>query len=748
MIHLPPLIQDLGFLLLTGGLVALLFSFLRQPLIVGYLLAGFLIGPNFNYFPHVTEADGIRLWGEIGVLFLLFSLGLEFSFKKLVSMGPASLVAASIEVIGLVALGTWVAGLLGFDAKASFFFGAMLAISSTTVLLRAFDESGMRSARFAENVLGILIVEDLYAVLLLVLLATISLPTGGVNAPSGSEAVLGTLFRFGFFLVVVFVVGISLLPSLIRRAQRWLSDEMRLVLSLGLCFMTVVLASNLGFSPTLGAFVMGSLLAGTREAKRIERLLLPVQQLFGAVFFVSVGMQIEPTAVARFPAEACAMLAVVLFGKASLVTLGSLVAGKPLKPAIRSGVAMAQIGEFSFIMAALGISRGVIEADASALIVMIATITALTTPYAVRHSKAIAQFVDARTPPKWRALLERYSHAIQRGRAVPEWRRMFTRHTLIIGVNAALIGAIGLFFGKTVNHWVGARFGWSFGPRLASLAAALALTAPFFWGIAKGGLRVSRVREYWMNLQLRPFLVLFMAARALVFFTLAGFLVSRFFRLPLSVLVAISGAGAALLLFSGRVERVYERFVQRFLLSLSESERQEAEKRGEESAAGLSPWEGHLAVFEVSFDSIASGKTFAELQIRERYGVTITLIERGDRRIPVPSAGERVYPRDRLHAIGTDEELAAFREFIEVAPASATDENAEAAYSLESIPVGPGSDFAGRSIRESRIRERANGLVVGIERAGERILNPPADFRIDAGDLLWIVGQSEKVRAL
>lgn len=748
MIHLPPLIQDLGFLLLTGGLVALLFSFLRQPLIVGYLLAGFLIGPNFRYFPHVTEADGIRLWGEIGVLFLLFGLGLEFSFKKLVSMGPASLVAASIEVLGLVALGTWVAGLVGFDSKASLFFGAMLAISSTTVLLRAFDETGTRSARFAENVLGILIVEDLYAVLLLVLLATISLPTGGAGAPSGTEAVLGTLFRFGFFLIVVFVVGISILPGLIRRVQRVLSDEMRLVLSLGLCFLTVVLASNLGFSPTLGAFVMGSLLAGTREAKRVEVLMLPVQQLFGAVFFISVGMQIEPSAIFRFPVEAAAFLAVVVFGKSILVTVGSLVAGKPLKPAVRSGIAMAQIGEFSFIMAALGISRGVIESDASALIVMIATMTALTTPYAVRNSKGIAAFVDARIPPKWRKMLERYSQSIQRGRTVPEWRRMLTRHTWIVLVNAALIGAVALFFGKVANRLVAGRFGWTWETRFASLAVATALTAPFFWGIAKGGIRFSRMREYWLNRQLRPLLVAFMVVRAVVFFTLGGFLVSRFFRLPLSVLIVASGSGASLILLSSRVERIYERFVQRFLLSLSEPELRQAEVILEENHAVLSPWEGHIAVFKVSFDSVAAGKTFEELQIRERYGVTITLIERGDRRIPVPARTDRIYPGDRLHAIGTDEQLDAFREFIEVAQASAIDDHSESNYSLESVSVAADSVFAGRTIRDCGIRERTNGLVVGLERAGERILNPPADFLIDVGDLLWVVGQSEKVRAL
>jgi CPA2 family monovalent cation:H+ antiporter-2 len=752
LIHLPPLIQDLGFLLLTGGLVSLLFGYLRQPLIVGYLLAGFLIGPNFKYFPHVTEPDGIRLWGEIGVLFLLFSLGLEFSFKKLMSMGPASLVAASIEVVGLVALGTWVAGLLGFEAKAALFFGGMLAISSTTVLLRAFDESGTRSARFAENVLGILIVEDLYAVLLLVLLATVSLPTGGLNAPSGTEAVLGTLFRFGFVLIVVFAVGVSVLPVIIRRVQRVLSDEMRLVLSLGLCFMTVVLASNLGFSPTLGAFVMGSLLAGTREAKRIERLLLPVQTLFGAVFFISVGMQIEPTALVKYPLEALVFLAVVLVGKTLFVTVGSLVAGKPLKPAIRSGIAMAQIGEFSFIMAALGISRGVIESDASALIVMIATITALTTPYAVRNSKAIAQYFDSRLPESWRKSIDRYSGSVQRGRAVPEWRSMLTRHLMIILVNAALVGAIGLYFGRFANRWINAHYSGSaavlVGTRLGALVLSIAISTPFLWGIAKGGLGAIRVRGYWMNRQLRPLLVGTLIVRAVVFFTLVGFLLSRFFRLPLTTLVAASAVFAALVLFSSRLERIYERFAQRFLLSLSETELREVEETEKEGTSGLGPWDGHIASFEVSFDSTAVGKTIAELQIRERYGVTVTLIERGDRKIPVPDRNERVYPRDRLHAIGTDEELAAFRGYLEVAAASATEENAEDEFSLESFPVAHSSGFVGRTIRESGIRERANGLVVGVERQGARILNPPVDFKIVAGDLLWIVGQREKVQAL
>lgn len=749
--HLPPLIQDLGFLLLTGGLVALLFGFLRQPLILGYLLAGFLIGPNFPFFPHLIEPEGMRLWGEIGVIFLLFSLGLEFSFKKLLELGPSALVAASIEVLGMVGFGFGVATLLGIERREALFFGAMLAISSTTVLIRAIEDSGTKSARFAQNVFGILIVEDLYAVLLLVLLATVTGDPGATDV-SGIEIILSTLFRFAFFLIVLFVVGISFLPALIKKSQTLLSDEVRLILSLGLCFTTVVIAAKLGFSPTLGAFLMGSLLAGTREVRKIESLLLPVQHLFGSIFFISVGMQIEPKAVAENPFRALILLFVVFFGKFLFVTLGSLISGKPLKPAIRSGVSMAQIGEFSFVMAAVGTSLGVVRKESSALIVMIATLTALTTPYLVRNSKAIAAWIDHILPHRWKAALDRYSLAVQRGGSVSEWRKMVRNQFLIVMVNSALIGAVGLFFEFTANEWLAVRFGTEVGARIVSLLAALAITAPFFWGVAKGGLKDVRLQRDWMSLSFRPILVFLLVFRTVVFLALVIFLVSRFFSLEIKYLLAAAIGGGILLLFSARVERVYERFVQRFILSLSEAEELEIERPSAHHALGrgakmLTPWDGHIATFEVSYDSTVVGKTLAELAVRERYGVTITLLERGGKKIPVPPSWERIYPMDRLHVIGGDEELARFQKLIEIEGGPPLATALGESYSLQSHFVHEGSPFIGRPIRGSGIREKVNGLVVGVERGGERILNPAADFQIDEGDLLWIVGETDKLRA-
>lgn len=758
MIHLPPLIQDLGILLLTGGLVALLFSYMRQPLVVGYLLAGFLLGPNFSYFPHVTQSEGIALWGEIGVLFLLFGLGLEFSFKKLLEVGPSALVATTIEVLGMFILGFFAARKLGFREVESLFFGAMLAISSTTVLLRAIEETGTKSARFAQNIFGILIVEDFFAIVLLVLLATIG-GQGQAGAASGAEVVVYTLFKFVFFLTVVFVVGISVLPMMIQKTQRILSDEMRLILSLGLCFSTVVVASKLGFSPTLGAFLMGSLLAGTREGKRVEALLLPVQQLFGAIFFISVGMLIEPAALLRNPAQAAVLLVVVIFGKTIFVTLGSLVAGKPLKPAFRSGVSMAQIGEFSFIMAALGVSLGVLKKETSSLIVMIATITALTTPYFVRNSKDVANALDTWLPERWRFGLDRYSSAVQRSGGISDWQTMIRRHLLILGVNSAMIGAIGLFFQYWMLDWLTARFGEGRNVRFAGLTLALMTSAPFFWGVVKGGLKPKRVQMYWLNRTLRPILVVFMIFRTVVFFLLASYIFTRFFPLRYTVFAGgalVAGGG---LLFSKKLEVVYERFVQRFLLSLSEvegdveslSEAVPAKRKQISplvAATALTPWEAHIAVFIVTVDSLAVGKTIIELQVRERYGVTITLLERGGRKIPAPSSLERIYPTDRLHVIGTDEQLAAFREFVEVASASPIHQMSDQSFSLQSHTVHIDSGFVGQSIRNCGIREKANGLVVGVERDGERVLNPAANFKILSGDLLWIVGETEKIRGL
>ncbi len=732
--HLPPLIRDLGVIFLASGLAAVAFSYLRQPLIVGYLLVGYLIGPHFPYFTHLAEPEGVRLWGEIGVIFLLFSLGLEFSFKKLLSVGPSAFFAATVEVVCMFVAGYFTARAFQMSSQEALFWGGMLSISSTTVLIRAIEDSGAKSARFAQNVFGILIVEDLYAILLLVLLAA--------SGSSGVDIIFSTLFRFSFFLIVVFVLGISILPVLIRKAEAVLSDETRIILSLGLCFTVVVLATKFGFSATLGAFLMGSLIAGTREARKIESLLLPLRNLFGAVFFVSVGLDIQPSIVWNQPLKVVGFFLVVLFGKMLFVTVGSLISGKPIKPSVRSGVSMAQVGEFSFVMAALGLSADLLSSESSSIIVVVATLTTFTTPFFVNQSKSIATWVDRTLPSRLKGTLDRYSSAIQRSGSVSETRMMLRKHLLILLVNSALIGAIALFFESASKTWAG---------RSGGLLLAIILTAPFFWGIAKGGLKDIRFKEGWMNSGLRPILVFLMVVRSFVFISLTGFLVSRFFILEIQYLILFGFSGGVMLFFSKRLETVYERFVQRFLISLSESEIKEVEKPGSLTSdrSGLTPWDGHIALFEMGFNPGVIGKTLAELKVREHHGVMIAMVERNGRKIPVPSGFERLYPLDRLHVIGGDDELARFQEFlVGESSVSESEGDSSSSYSLESISMKDGAPFIGLTIRDCGIREKVNGLVVGVERDGTRIINPSADFLILRDDLLWIVGDSLKVRAL
>ena len=351
MIHLPDLIQDLGLILMAAALVTILFKKLKQPVVLGYLIAGFLVGPNFAFLPTVKDHASILIWAEIGVIFMLFGLGLEFSFKKLKKVGKSASITASFEILCMLGCGYLTGQLLGWSKMDSLFLGGILSISSTTIIVRAFDELNLKGRSFVSLVFGVLIVEDLIAILLLVLLSSVAV----TQSLSGSELLFSAL-RLGFFLIIWFLLGIYLLPVLLRNFREHLSDETMLIVSLGLCLMMVVIATQVGFSPALGAFVMGSILAETPKGQRIEQLLLPVKNLFSAIFFVSVGMLIN-TRILLSHFDIILLIAVVtIAGKFVSSLIGALLSGRSLKSSVQAGMSLAQIGEFSFIIATLGVT--------------------------------------------------------------------------------------------------------------------------------------------------------------------------------------------------------------------------------------------------------------------------------------------------------------------------------------------------------------------------------------------------------
>lgn len=395
MSQIPSLISDLAVILISAGLVTLLFKKLKQPVVLGYIVAGILAGPAIKEIPTVTDVESIRIWADIGVVFLLFALGLDFSFKKLMKVGGTAVIGAVTVVIGMMTFG-YITGLsLGWGHMNSLFLGGMLSMSSTTIIFKAFDDMGLRNQRFAGVVFGILVVEDLFAVLLMVLLSTLA-----VSKHVEGMELLDSVIKLGVFLLFCFVVGIYLIPSFLKRARTFLNDETLLIVSIGLCLGMVMIATKAGFSSALGAFVMGSILAETIDAEHIEHIVKPVKDLFGAIFFVSVGMLIDPVLLWEYKIPILILTLVVMVGQILFATFGVLLSGQTVKVAIQSGFSLAQIGEFAFIIASLGLTLKVTDNFLYPIVVAVSVITTFFTPYMIRMAEPAYKIAEQSHPGK------------------------------------------------------------------------------------------------------------------------------------------------------------------------------------------------------------------------------------------------------------------------------------------------------------------------------------------------------------
>src|SRR5688500_679093 len=447
--HLPDLIRDLALILTAGAIVTLVFRKIKQPLVLGYIIAGFLVGPHFQLFPTVADHDNIETFAEMGVIFLLFSLGLEFSFKKLARVGGAASITAFVEIAFITVAGYFGGKWMGWSTMDSLFLGGMLASSSTTIIIRAFEELGVKTKQYARIVFGVLVVEDIVVILLMVLLSTIAV----TKQFEGMEIIL-TIGKLLFFLAIWFIAGIFLLPTLLKKAKSLLDEETLLILSVGLCLGMVVLATAVGFSAELGAFIMGSIIAETTSAEKIEHVTKPVKDLFGAVFFVSVGMMIDPEAIMQYGWPVVVVTFLTLFGKLFSTTLGALLSGQPLKQSVQVGMSMAQIGEFAFIVATLGLSLGVISNFLFPVAVGASAITTFTTPYQIKYSEPLYLFIESRLPAKWIRGLNNYSSGTQNIQAESEWRAVIKSYINIAITNGVVLLALMLLSINFLIPWV------------------------------------------------------------------------------------------------------------------------------------------------------------------------------------------------------------------------------------------------------------------------------------------------------
>jgi CPA2 family monovalent cation:H+ antiporter-2 len=749
--HLPDLIRDLALILIAGAVTTLIFRKIKQPLVLGYIVAGFLVGPHFYLMPTVADNANIETLAEIGVIFLLFSLGLEFSFKKLMRVGGAASITAIVEILFITIAGYYAGKLMGWSTMDSLFLGGMLASSSTTIIIRAFDELGIKTKQYARIVFGVLVVEDIVVILLMVLLSTIA-----VTKEFAGTEILFTVLKLIFFLALWFIAGIFLLPTLLRKAKSLLDQETLLILSIGLCLGMVVLATQVGFSAELGAFIMGSIIAETTSAEKVEHVTKPVKDLFGAVFFVSVGMMIDPQAIIQYGWPVVIVTLLTLFGKLFSTTLGALISGQPLKQSVQVGMSMAQIGEFAFIVATLGLSLGVISDFLFPVAVGASAITTFTTPYLIKFSGPFYLFLEKALPARLVKRLNRYSSSTQDIQAESDWKVVLKSYGTIVLTNGIILAALIAFSLKFLMPFLNQQIDDTTTRSIIGLVISLIFASPFLWALMARRPNNMAYKEMWLEKRYsRGPLLLLEITRAIIGVTIISFWVFRLFDTQLAIFIAVPVIVIILFVFTKRIQTFYHRLEGRFLSNLNAREADEynsvaanVTRKSASIEAKLLPWDVHIVQLEVSPDAEYIGRTLLELAWREKYGINIVYIKRGERLIHVPNRNGILLPFDQVGLIATDEQIQSFKPIfdsrvnLETVPMDVND------ISLQQIVVNEHTKLKGMTIRDSGLRERTSGLVIGIERNDQRFLNPESTAVFEWDDIIWIVGERKKIQDL
>ena len=746
MASLPELVKDLALILIVASIVTLIFKKLRQPLVLGYIVAGFIVSPHMPLTMSVLDKENIHTWADIGVMFLLFSLGLDFSIKKILKMGISPFISAIIIVFSMMMLGMGVGHAFSWSKMDCIFLGGMMAMSSTTIIYKAFDDMGLRQQRFAGLVMSVLILEDILAIVMMVMLSAIA----SGNNPDG-EQMLGSLFKIGFFLILWFVVGLFAIPTFLRHTRKLMSSETMLIVALGLCCAMAWVSSSVGFSSAFGAFVMGSILAETIEADKIIRLVEPVKNLFGAIFFVSVGMLVDPNILISYALPIAILVIAILAGQGIFGTLGFMLSGQPLKTAMRCGFSMAQIGEFAFIIASLGLSLGVISEFLYPVVVAVSVITTFLTPYMIRAAEPAYTILEKRLPKRW---IRRLNHLGAEHHASPDeqslWKRLLRKMILntviyailILAITAVMLSFFLPFARHLLPHW------WANG---ACGVLTLVLIAPFMRALVMKNNHSDEFRALWienrMNRLPLTFTVLARIAIAVAFlFYICNYLA----RFANAIVITLALTAIALMILSRGLKQRSIRLERLFIKNLNSREIQ-AEvtgKRKPRFEGHLLDRDIHISEFTVPENSSWAGQSLGQIEFRNRFGVHVSSILRGYQRLNIPGGDCIIFPGDQLQVIGNDEQLTQFGLTLDFETIPEDEHIEEREMKLQKFVISSNSKLIGTDLQNSGIRDQYNCMVVGIEEGQKHltIVNPSHVFQ--AGDIVWMVGEKESLAAV
>ena len=745
MSEVPTLINDLALILIVASTVTLLFKKLKQPLVLGYIMAGFIVSPHMPYTMSVMDTVDIKTWADIGVLFLLFSLGLDFSFKKIIKMGITPVITTLTIIFAMMTLGIVVGHAFDWKRMDCIFLGGMLAMSSTTIIYKAFTDMGLRQQKFAQPVMSVLILEDILAIVMMVMLSAIA----SGNNPDGGE-MIGSVVKIGFFLVLWFVVGIFAVPWFLRSTRKLVNNETLLIVSLGLCCLMAVVSTKVGFSSAFGAFVMGSILAETIEAAKIEKLVAPVKDLFGAVFFVSVGMLVDPKIIIEYAIPIGVLVLTILIGQSIFGTFGFLIGGQSLKSAMRCGFSMAQIGEFSFIIASLGLSLHVTGEFLYPVVVAVSVITTFLTPYMIRLSVPSYNVLERHLPKTWVRALNNITLSHPSSAPRSNWHSLIAqmaRITLIYSIlSVATIALMFTFFLPFIRRMMPGMHWWANG--ICGVLTVMFI-APFLRAIVMKKNHSEEFRALWNDSRsnrmplLVTILVRLIIASAFVFY-ICNFLTRFTNALMMTIAVAVVG----IMILSRGLKKQSIKMERMFVQNLRSRDI-------EQQVLGLKKplYEGHLldrdihiSEIEIPENSTWAGLCLADLRLSNRFGIHVSSILRGHRRINIPGGDDIVFPGDKLQVIGSDSQLAAAHAAVagDIEPDDPDIEKRE--MRLSQIVIDNHSPFVGKTLPETGLRSEFNCMVVGREEGKENLsmVGPAYKFRL--GDILWIVGEDDALK--
>lgn len=739
MLHLNPIFLNLALLLVVAAVTTLIFKYLKQPPVLGYVVAGFLAGPHFVFLPDFLDHQMISTWGEIGVVFLLFALGLEFSFKKLRKVGASGAMTAVIEAAIMLGLGMGAGILMGWSTLNSLFLGGMICISSTSIIIKAFEDMRLSNKKFAHIVIGVLVSEDLVAILMLVLLSTIA-----ISRDLDGMEMLFEVSKLLLFLILTFTAGVYFIPTLFRKIKKALNDETLLIVSLGLCFGLVVLASYCGFSPALGAFLMGSVLSETDESSRIQRLILPLRNLFAAIFFISVGMLVDPEVVASSWSSILLISVLVIFFKPISATIGVLLSGQNLYTSLKSGLCLSQIGEFSFIIASLGMGLGVLHTTMYPIIVTVSIISIFTTPYVIKNSDNIYKWIYKKAPPGWRIVIDRYGAGSRILNRENEWRGVVRSVVMNIMVYSGWMVAILFLCVHILAPLVKEHFGYTLTIKIVFTVVTLLAIAPFLYALMTKGTRNGDFERLWSdNKYSRGPLLTVRLARYVIGALFVGYTMGSFLSIKLFILIPTVVVILSIILLSTVLRRYYQNIENRFLVNLDKTK----------YISGIAipkhlSMDVHLEILEIPPHSSIVGMTISDIHRKYRTGAQIVSIYRRGTRINLPDKNKTLNATDKLLVIGTDDQILHFVGSMDIPFTVQDTESLEHELDLYQITLTDTSPLIGKRSHISELRNDFHILLIGYEKETHGFIRPKSDYHFMEGDTLWIVCEKEVANKL